>query len=345
MNTRQYMDAVFGNADTRRSLGQSIEAGVLSHAILIEGDIGSGKRTLASEIAMSLLCENRENRSHSLPCRTCRACHLVKEGLAPDVHYIRRGDKATLGVDAVREMIEDTAMASVEFDTKLYIFEDAEAMTVQAQNALLKVMEEPPEGVKLLLLTQSADSLLTTVRSRVRLVRMQRFSLSEIERYLEQNKPSLLSKDRAEAQAVLLTAGGSIGQAISLLSPESCIAVKKSREEILAILSALTQSSYAPLFSALGALPQKREELSRTLLLLHTALRDLILLKRAETPPLSFFTAPNTVPEPLSALRIGVLFAFTDAVERTLRELERNANVQASLTALAAALRNAKKER
>lgn len=345
MHVRQYMNAVFGNADTRAALGKSIEEGTLSHAILIEGDAGSGKRTLAREIAMSLLCENRESTAHPLPCRQCRACHLVDSDLATDVHYIRRGDKATLGVDAVREMIDDTAMSSVEFDTRLYIFEDTESMTPQAQNALLKIMEEPPEGVKLLLLTQSADSMLTTVRSRARLVRMQRFTAEEIEAYLKEKAPSLLAINAEEARAILLSSGGSIGRATELLSPQSSAAVKKARDEIAAILAALTQPSYIPLFSSLTALPQKRDELSRALLLLHTALCDLILLKRAENPPLSFFPSAEAVPEPLSSLRIGVLFAFVDAAERTLGELERNANVQASLAALASNLRNAKKER
>lgn len=345
---RRYLTAVFGNADTRTALGQSIENASLSHAILIEGDLGSGKHTLAKEIAMASLCENRTNKQHPLPCRACRACHLAEEGLAPDIHYISRGDKSTLGIDAVREMIADTAMAAVEFENKLYIFEEAETMTAQAQNALLKIMEEPPEGVKILLLTESADSMLTTVRSRARLVRMQRFTPSEIEAYLTASNPALIGivgMQEEEKNTILLSAGGSIGRAITLLSPQSKAGIKKEREEILSVLSALSQKSYATLLRALIALPQKREDLSRALLLLHTALTDLILCKRAETPPLSFFPTKESIPEGPASLRIGVLFAFTDAVAHTITELERNANISASVTALAACLRNAQKER
>jgi len=345
---RQYLNLVFGNTDTRLSLGKSTEQASLPHAILIEGDRGCGKHTLAKEITMAALCENKENLSHPLPCRACRACHLVNEGLVPDIHYISRGDKATLGVDAVREMIDDTVMSSVEFDYKFYVFEDAETMTVQAQNALLKIMEEPPASVKIILLTESADGMLSTVRSRARIFRMQRFTPEKITEYLEKREPSLLSlcqEDNAELNTLLLTANGSIGKAITLLSPQSRATVKKERDEVLSLLTALTKKSYASLLQALFALPQKREDLSRALLLFHTAIRDLILLKRAENPPLCFFPSFDAIPEALSALRIGTLFAFIDATRDTVSELEKNANIQATLTAFAARMRNIQKVR
>ncbi len=337
---RRYLEAIFGNRDNCLSLGKSIEKNALPHAILIEGDEGSGKRTLAREIAKASLCEMRHDGNAPLPCRACRACHLVENGLAPDVHDIRREDKATLGVDSVREMIGDTAMASTEFDTRFYIFEDADTMTAQAQNALLKILEEPPEGVKILLLTKSADAMLSTVRSRARLVRMQRFTAEEISSYLTEREPALrrsFSSDEALFE-LLLSAGGSIGRAVKLLSPQSQSALKKEREETLSVLKALAERSYSPLFSAISALPQKREELSRALDRLHTALCDLVLLKRAEAPPLAFFPKADAIPDELLAFRIDTLFLFTDAVERGIAELERNANVTTTKTALAYAM-------
>lgn len=345
---RRYLNAIFGNRDICRSLGESIEKNALSHAILIEGDKGSGKRTLAQEIAKALLCEERENKSTPLPCCACRACYLVDHALAADLHYISRGERATLGVDAVREMIEDTTMSSTEFDQKIYIFEDAHTMTAGAQNALLKIMEEPPEGVVLILLTESADSMLTTVRSRARLIRMQRFTPEEITEYLKTDAEELIrpyASRTEELDALLLLAGGSIGEAKRLLTPESATVAKRERAEIFAILEALSKKSYASLSASLAALPQKREELKASLLLLHRALRDLILLKRAEAPPLTFFSSKDEIKDPVAALRIGMLFAFTDAVEGALTELERNAGIGSTVTMLAAKLRNAQKER
>lgn len=345
---RRYLDAIFGNRDVCRSLGESIEKNALSHALLIEGDKGSGKHTLAKEIAKAMLCEERENPNLPLPCLKCRACYLVENNLAADLHYISRGDRASLGVDTVREMIEDTTMSATEFDHRIYIFEEAHTMTVGAQNALLKIMEEPPDGVKLILLTESADSMLTTVRSRARLLRMQRFTPDEIANCLQSSSEELLrpyASRKDELDALLLLANGSIGEAKRLLSPESAALAKKERAEILNILNALSAKSYAILSKELSSLPQKREELKNALLLFSCALRDLILLKRAEAPPLSFFASPEEIPEPISALRIGMLFAFADATEEAIIELERNAGIQSTVTMLAAKLRNAQKER
>lgn len=345
---RRYLEAVFGNRENCRALGESIEKNALSHALLIEGDSGAGKRTLAREIAKALLCEERENKNLPLPCCSCRACYLVENGLAPDVHYISRGDRATLGVDAIREMIKDTAMASTEFDARIYVFEDAHTMTAGAQNALLKIMEEPPDGVSLILLTESADSMLTTVRSRARLLRMQRFTKEEIASYLAENKPDVFLPYKAkkeELDALLMLSGGSIGEAIRLLSPESAATARGEREAVLTLLSSLSKKSYSALYKAISALPQKREEFKSALLLLQSAVCDLILSMRAEEPPFTFFPSKEAIPESLNTLRISTLFAFNDAIEETLSELDRNANLQMTVTMFTARLRNAQKER
>ena len=340
---RQYFDAVFGNRETCTALGKSIESDALYHALLIEGDTGSGKRTLAKEISKAVLCECKNDVTRPLPCGECRACQLAERGLIPDIHYFSRGERTTLGVEAVREMIDDTVMAATEFDSKIYIFEDAHTMTVQAQNALLKVLEEPPHGVNIILLCESADAMLTTIRSRARLLRMQRFTAEEIRRFLFEKEPGTLREN--ELSSILPRAEGSIGRALALLSPQSMSAAKKENDMIFSLLSALTDKSYAPLYSALSVLPQKREELCRFLRLFHTALRDLILLTREEKTPLIFFSSPDAVPEKLKGFRIGSLIAFADATENTIEALTRNANITTAETALACRLRNAQKER
>ena len=345
---RRYLEAIHGNRESCLSLGKSIERDALSHAILIEGDEGSGKRTLAKQIAKSCLCENKGDPSLPLPCDNCRACYLVENDLAPDIHFIHRGERATLGVEAVRDMIEDTNMASTEFDHRFYIFEDAHTMTAQAQNALLKVMEEPPDGVVLLLLTESADSMLTTIRSRARLLRMQRFTAEQMSAYFRERHPSLLSAfsgRQAELDGILLFAGGSIGKAKVLLSEQSGNEAQRERSEALGLLDAVSKKSFSAIRGALFSLPQKREELTCALSLFHTALRDLILLQCAEHPPLVFFPAAESVPEQASALRLGALYAFSDALEQAIEDLERNANVQTVLAVLASHLRYAQKER
>ncbi|MBQ9736135.1 MAG: hypothetical protein IJV96_05070 [Clostridia bacterium] len=345
---REYLSAVFGNRESRLALGKSIEEGRLSHAILIEGAEGSGKSTLAKELAMASLCEHRTDPSYPLPCRRCRACHLVEENLTPDVHVLSRGDKATIGVEAVREVRADAMLSATEFDQRFYIFQDAESMTVQAQNALLKVMEEPPTEIKILLLTTSADAMLTTVRSRARLVRMQRFSPGEIAAYLKEKAPALLNAAPASAtdtETLLTAAQGSIGSALALLSPQSREAVAKKRAEVLSVIQALSTRTYTPILNAIGNLPTKRDELSDALLLLHTALRDLVLLKRTDDPPMTFFPSPDAVPSTMRDISLVALLAVVKATEEALEEIEKNANVTTVQALFGSRLREAQKVR
>ena len=166
---------------------------------------------------MATLCENKNDPRHPLPCRVCRACHMVDASLAPDIHYISRKDKATLGVDAVREMIDDTVMSSVEFDAKLYIFEDAETMTAQAQNALLKVFEEPPKRVAFILTCEYANQLLATVRSRAVVLKLSTVQKDAAVKYiLEQNSEF----NSAEVERAVADEDGNIGRALVRLSGE-----------------------------------------------------------------------------------------------------------------------------
>ena len=129
------------------------------------------------------------------------------------------------------------------------------------------------------------------------------------------------------------------------MSPPSVAAVRKENEQILAVLHALTDTAYAPLYTAVAALPQKREELCRILRLLHTALRDLTLLCREDNPPLIFFTSPDAIPEPLKGFRINTLIAFADATESTIEALIRNANITTAEAALVCRFRSAQKEK
>ncbi len=334
---RAYMSQLYGNAANKDLLGRLIENGTLPHALIIEGASGSGKRTLAKQIIAASLCENRTASDKPLPCGSCRSCRLVLEGKATDVSWISRADKATLGVDLVRAAKSDMYLSANEFGSKFYIFEDAHTMTAQAQNALLVALEEPPKSVSIILLAESASALLSTVRSRARLVRTEIFSREETRTFLAENYRSLLTPYEANEpllSAILTEADGSIGRALALLDARSSEELHRDREAIDEILSALTGRSFSALHTAFSALPTKRDELIRSLTLLGRALRDIILLKRAKNAPLCYYASANTVPkEPLS-LRMTALLRTLSEVENAMQRLERNANVATVLNVL-----------
>lgn len=143
---KNYFPRLIGNEETKNRIGKAIESGRLPHAFLIGGPSGSGKSTLAIEIAAAMNCKGEGD---SLPCARCESCRRIYEGIYPDVKILSKAkDRATLGVEAIKDFREDMFLSSTESEHKIYIIDDAECMTPEAQNALLKVLEEPPRDRK-----------------------------------------------------------------------------------------------------------------------------------------------------------------------------------------------------
>ena len=140
----------------------------LAHAYILASPSMEELRGAAREICAAALCSSGGKR----PCGVCRDCRKVREGIHPDVITVQRlvGDngklKQQIGVDQIREVVRDSVVLPNEASGKVYVIEEAELMGIPAQNAALKLLEEPPAGVVLILLARSAESLLPTVRSR-----------------------------------------------------------------------------------------------------------------------------------------------------------------------------------
>ena len=185
------MKPVFSDVVGNTALCQRISSDILlqnlSHAYILEGAKGSGKHMLAWRIAAALACDKKEDANAPLPCMSCPSCHKLLGGNSPDVIFVNRGDKATLGVDAIRELKRDIWIAPNDLSAKIYIIEDAHTMTEQAQNALLLTLEEPPSYALFLLLTENAASLLETIRSRAPTLRTEPIEPDEIDKYLSKN--------------------------------------------------------------------------------------------------------------------------------------------------------------
>ena len=200
------------------------------HAYLICGEKGTGKRTLARLMGAALLCSAEGNR----PCGCCRNCRLAESGEHPDLIRIEKGnpiapgvkkDRSTIPVEDIREMIRICSVRPTDGSMHIVLICDADKMTVQAQNCLLKTLEEPPADTCIILITEHTESLLTTVISRCRTVRVRAWEDEYILSVLERNGAP---KDRAlEAAAA---AGGSIGKALELVSDDE---YWKLREEVL----------------------------------------------------------------------------------------------------------------
>lgn len=338
-----YFDRLVGNDALRHRLGTEFSGSSFSHAYIIEGPRGSGKHTLAREIAKAAACLSKDKGQTPVPCGTCKFCRKIESGTCPDIITVSRGeDRATMGVDTVRAMRADVATIPNDLDVKVYIIEDAHTMTEQAQNAFLLTLEEPPSFVLFLLLTEDASALLETVRSRAPVFRMQPIEKEALRSYLltspeakRAGAAALADKDPVEFEELLLLAGGKIGTALELLDPQTRLPQTKRRHAVKDIIGALSAPNVGEqLFLTLRGAGQNREELKALFSQLQVALRDLILLSKREHAPLLFFTDKDEALTLTDRLTVGKLFSFAGATEEAIDALSANANVSLTLTHL-----------
>lgn len=201
---------LLGNEELKKRLLASFRAGKQSHCYLICGPEGSGKRTLASYMSQALQCEGER-----VPCGQCDGCRKVIASVHPDVIVVDDPEKKSVQVAEVREVQEDAFIRPNEGKKKIYLIPRAHLLTEQAQNALLKLIEEPPHYAVFLLLTTNAEKLLPTVRSRSVELRMEPVPFETAAMWLQANSQGT---DLQTLQAAHLRCGGFLGQTLQYLA-------------------------------------------------------------------------------------------------------------------------------
>ena len=230
----------YGNNALQMRLSAAEQGGGLSHCYVLSGPAGSGKKTLARILAAAMECSG----SGQKPCGVCPHCHKIFGEGHPDVIWVD-SERATLPVRIIREkLVEDAYILPNEGTRKIYIIPRAQDMQSAAQNALLKILEEPPAYCSFLLLTDSSEKLLSTIRSRSVELSLFPLSQNELISHLRQEFPGADDHTLASAANV---SGGYLGAAAELLRnpaelsdaalPSLCSAFASGEE--LALLEAL----------------------------------------------------------------------------------------------------------
>ena len=329
MNKDEFL---FGCKDIKQRFSGWISNGILSHAYLIEGPSGSGKKSLAKYIAASLACVGN--------CDACNICHRISEGHCPDIKFISREEgQKNISVDAVREMIDDTPLTPTELDFKMYVFDGAEKLSAQAQNSLSKVIEEPPSGVYILLLCESSANILATVKSRVQRVVMPLLSRDEVFEYLRaKSVPEFLYDEKKLDFAVRLS-GGAPGKAEKLLSDgEKEYSTFLSAKAIIDAQSKKNRgiSEYDMLNTISKAMPG-REEADRLFSMLALAYRDILSSKLTGEVKGGFWTEDEAEKYVL-ALPLETLQKSVEAIAALAYDSNYNFNITLAASALSVLL-------
>lgn len=202
-------ETLLGNDRLKENLTVSLSKGRVSHFYLISGPAGSGKRTLARLLAAAILCQGRDK-----PCGVCGPCRKTLKNEHPDFITIDDPEKKTVPVDLIRKARADIYIQPNESDYKIYLFPRAQDMGLPGQNALLKVLEEPPKYGVFILLTDNPEKLLPTVRSRCTELALTSVPEKQMRQHLTLKYPKASAEDIA---AAIMRSGGWLGQAQELL--------------------------------------------------------------------------------------------------------------------------------
>ena len=297
----------------------------VSHAYILNGENGSGKNMLAKAFAKALVCEAGYGDS----CNMCRACHQFDSGNHPDVKWITHEKANSIGVDEVREQINnDIVIKPYSSKYKVYIIDEAEKMTVQAQNALLKTIEEPPEYAVILLLTSNIDSLLPTIRSRCVRLDLKVVDDGLVKKYLMEH----LQVPDYQAEIDASYAQGSIGKAKEAATSQEFADMTANALKILKYANSM---EVYELTEAIKTLTADKNNINDYLDIFQFWFRDVLMFKATrEIDNLVFKQEINFIREQASERSYENIEKILEALEKTKVRLRANVNLELALELL-----------
>jgi DNA polymerase-3 subunit delta' len=208
-------DEIVGHENIIKHMENAFLRGKVSHAYIVEGEDGMGKKTLVKAFSKLLQCENPQG---SRPCNHCPSCIQIESGNHPDIAYVRPTKKTGYGVTDVREQIvKDIKVRPYQSRYKIYIIEQAELMTIQAQNSILKTIEEPPEYGLFFLISSNSHKFLQTILSRSVKMSLKPINTERIEYYLIEQ----YGMNHGQARVYGSFSRGNLGKALILKDSES----------------------------------------------------------------------------------------------------------------------------
>lgn len=262
-------DDIEGQKGVATHFKNAIKLNRISHAYILNGERGMGKKTVARAFSMTLMCENHGES----PCMKCHACKQIMTDNNPDVRWVTHDKPNVISVDEVRRQINtDVQIKPYSSNYKIYIVDDADKMNQAAQNALLKTIEEPPSYVVILLLTVNKDMLLSTILSRCVSMELRPLGKQQVERYLVEKAGIVDYK----AREVSDFAGGNIGKAIRLASSDDFMELKESVVRVAKNIGKMTTGDIS---GAIKEISSYKENIEEYLDLLFTWYRDVLIYK------------------------------------------------------------------
>ncbi len=315
-------DDIIGHDWIKEHYQRAIKQKKISHAYILSGEEGMGKKSLAYAFSLSLFCQKGEDK----PCLCCPACKQVISNNHPDLISVSHEKISSIGVDDIREQINDTILIMPYSSSyKIYIIDEAEKMTVQAQNALLKTIEEPPSYAILFLLTSNPESFLPTILSRCVHLKLKPLMDSEIKKYLKEILG--ISEDRADIYSAF--ARGNLGKAISVVSSEN---FQMMYEEMIQLMKNIPVIDISEILEYIHKWKEEKIDIQECLNFILMWYRDVLVFKTTQKKELLIFKEEyptiRAVGEKSSYIKLGKIL---DSINEAQMRLNSNVNMELAL--------------
>ena len=299
-----------GNHEVKAQLQALFEQNKVFHAFLLEGAKGLGKKTLANIIAQTAVCTNPKA---GVACESCSNCKKAQKFIHPDVIYPEKtGILQTYSIATVRKIRADAYIAPNEVQNKVYIFSDVDNMGVPAQNALLKVLEEPPKNVIFILTCTNSANILPTIRSRTQQMALNTVAQEELHDYLLQNYPE------ENFEEFWQVSKGNIGTMLDLMTLSDW---EKISDITKKIALSLISSNEFELLTLVAQLSDSKKDFNSMLNFFSSILRDAMIFS-SKSPVAEKNSCAKMLSENLSMKQIlkmiGATFCTQNYIERNV---------------------------
>lgn len=297
---------------------RSLRAGKMAHAYIFEGPIGCGRRKTALALTQAIFCKEMSDDA----CGICPSCRKVAAGNHGDIHFVEPlPDKRDISIAQLRDIQRELALRPYEAPRKACIMEPADRMNTNSANSLLKTLEEPPGNAIIILLTENADILLPTIRSRCQLVRFSPLSAEHVCQLLEKQ-----GMDPEAASLLAQMADGSMQKALELDNDS----LNERRETLLKHFYALSLNRIVTVFDASEALSGNRDETLETLDMLLSIIRDVVHIA-AGSGEIINSSIRQQLEQLAFRLNMESSLRLADDILETRRAVQRNANAKLAL--------------
>lgn len=297
----------------------------MGHAYILDGPDRSGKKMLAEAFAKTLQCENPEEA----PCHQCRSCKQAETHNNPDIIYVTHEKPNVISVDEIRtQVVNDVDMKPYACRYKVYLIDEAEKMNPQAQNALLKTIEEPPSYAVILLLTNNSELFLQTILSRCIRLPLAAVPTDRIERFLEEKHGA----SEQEASLAAAFSQGNVGKAVSLCTSEEFPEIRAS---VTGLLKRIGGMDLSELMNAVRKINDYKNDINDYFDLLLIWFRDVLVWKSAgRTEMLTYRDEERELQKQAELCSYLALEEILQGIERARRRLSANVNFDLTMELL-----------